>query len=70
MIRRITALVVAALFMMALAVPAAFAASPSQEQCQAQGGTFDRQQGQVICVVTTEEEGENSRFTEETETTG
>lgn len=34
MIRRITTLVVAALFMMALAVPAAFAASPSQKQCE------------------------------------
>ena len=38
-------------------------------KCAAQGGTFDRQQGQVSCVVTTEEEGKNPKFTEETETT-
>ncbi len=66
MIRRITALVVAALFMMALAVPAAFAVSPSQQQCEAQGGTFTRSGGQVQCVVV--EEGKNPKFTS-TETT-
>jgi hypothetical protein len=36
---------------------------------RAQGDTFDRQQGQASCVVTTEEEGKNPKFTEETETT-
>ena len=36
---------------------------------RAQGGTFDPQQGQVSCVVTTEEEGKNPKFTEETATT-
>jgi hypothetical protein len=72
MIRRITALVVAALFMMALAV-AAFAASPSQRECEAQNdanttATFDRAQGQVSCNVV--EEGKNPKFTSEQETTG
>jgi hypothetical protein len=38
-------------------------------KCAAQGGTFDRQQGQVSCVITTEEEGKNPKFTEETENT-
>jgi hypothetical protein len=42
------------------------AASPSQEQCEAQGGTFERQNGQVTCVVV--EEGKNPKFTD-TETT-
>lgn len=50
MIRRIMTLVVAALFMMALTVPA-FAASPSQQQCEAQGGTFTKSGGQVKCVI-------------------
>jgi hypothetical protein len=38
-------------------------------KCAAQGGTFDRQQGQVSCVITTEEVGKNPKFTEETENT-
>jgi hypothetical protein len=52
----------------ALAAGSAGAASPSQEQCEAQGGMFDRQQGQVQCVIV--EEGKNDKFTEETTTTG
>ena len=54
----------------ALTVPAApaFGASPSQEQCEAQGGTFQRNGGQVECVVV--DEGKNPKFTEETTTTG
>ncbi len=67
MIRRITTLVVAALFMLALAVPA-FAASPSQEQCEAQGGKFMRTNGQVECVIV--EEGKNPKFTDTETTTG
>ena len=51
----------------ATAGPAA-AVSPSQQECEAQGGTFDRQQGQVVCIIT--EEGKNPRFSEETKTTG
>jgi predicted lipoprotein with Yx(FWY)xxD motif len=33
----------------AMAVPA-FAASPSQTQCESSGGTFDRSGGQVSCT--------------------
>jgi hypothetical protein len=66
-IKRMTMFVATAFFALAMAVPA-FAVSPSQEQCEAQGGTFDRQQGQVSCVIV--EEGKNPKFTEETETTG
>ena len=44
------------------------AASPSQEQCEAQGGTFDRQNGQVTCVVV--EEGKNPKFTDTDTTSG
>ena len=68
MIRRITTLVVAALLMMALAVPAAFAVSPSQAECEAQGGTFTRSGGQVQCVIV--EEGKNPKFTDTETTTG
>jgi hypothetical protein len=67
-IKRMTMFVATAFFALAMAVPA-FAVSPSQEQCEAQGGTFDRQQGQVSCVIVTEEEGKNPKFTEETTTT-
>ncbi len=68
MIKRMVMLVATALLMMSLALPA-FAASPSEEECLAAGGTFDRQQGQVSCVIVTEEEGKNPKFTEETTTT-
>ena len=44
---------------MALSSAPTFAASPSQAQCDAQGGTFDRQNGQVTCVVV--DEGKNTR---------
>jgi hypothetical protein len=67
MIRRITTLVVAALLMMALAVPA-FAVSPSQAECEAQGGTFTRSGGQVQCIIV--EEGKNPKFTDTETTTG
>jgi hypothetical protein len=57
---------------------AAFAESPSEQECDARNGTFDRVQGQVICVVedpvgnsensdgksqtTTDEESSNGTF--------
>jgi len=46
----------------AIGPTAAWAVSPSQEQCEAQGGTFTRSGGQVECV----ESGKNPKFTEET----
>ncbi len=63
----ITAALMAALMMVATAVPA-FAASPSQRECEANGGTFTRDGGQVQCVQTTE--GKNPKFTDTTTTTG
>ena len=54
MIKRITTLIVAALFAMALMAPAALAVSPSQQECEAQGGTFTRTQGTVSCVIVDE----------------
>ncbi len=57
----------AATMMVATAVPA-FAVSPSQEECEAQGGTFTRVKGEVQCVIV--EEGKNPKFTEEETTTG
>ena len=53
MIKRISLLMVAALMaammMVATAAPA-FAASPSQEQCESSGGQFSRDGGQVSCT--------------------
>ncbi len=67
MIRRISLLFVAALLMMAVAVPA-FAASPSEQACTDQGGTFTSSQGTKTCTVTVE--GKNSNFTDTTQTSG
>jgi hypothetical protein len=64
----ITAALMAAMMMVATAAPG-FAVSPSEQDCLDAGGTFDRQQGQVSCVIVTEEEGKNPKFTEETTTT-
>jgi hypothetical protein len=52
-IKRISLLVTAALMtaMMTVATAApAFAASPSQTQCEGSGGTFSRDGGQVSCT--------------------
>ncbi len=60
--------VATALLVLAMAVPA-FAASPGQRECEAQGGTFMRTGGgQVECVIV--EEGKNPKFTETETTTG
>jgi hypothetical protein len=59
--------VATALLALSMAVPA-FAASPSQQQCEASGGEFTRTGGQVQCVRT--EEGKNPKFTQEETTTG
>ena len=72
MIKRMMMFVATALLVLAMAVPA-FAASPSQRECEAQNdenttAVFDRQGGEVSCTVT--EEGKNDKFTSEQETTG
>ncbi len=46
----------------------ALAVSPSQEECEARGGTFTRERGEVRCVIV--EEGKNPRFTQTETTTG
>ena len=61
-----TAILVAA--MMALFAASAAAVSPSERDCEAQGGTFTRVQGEVTCVIV--EEGKNPKFGEEETTTG
>ncbi len=53
---------------MALGVSTAGAVSPSQQECEAAGGQFQRVNGQTQCV--TVQEGKNSNFTQETTTTG
>jgi hypothetical protein len=71
LMRKRILLLVAALMLtltMAFGGLTAFAASPSQEECEAAGGTFDRSGGQVSCVIV--EEGKNPKFTEEETTTG
>ena len=62
-----TMFVATALLVLAMALPA-FAASPSQRECEAQGGTFTRSGGEVRCVIV--EEGKNPKFQEEQTTTG
>jgi hypothetical protein len=52
----------------ALAAAPAFGAPPSQEECEAMGGTFTKERGQVQCVIV--EEGKNPKFTSEETTTG
>jgi hypothetical protein len=68
LMKRIMVLVGMAALMMMVIAPAAFAQSPSQQECEAQGGTFDRTQGTVTCTIVEEEEGKNPRFTETTTT--
>ena len=51
----------------AMAVPA-FAASPSQTQCESSGGTFDRTQGTATCTTT--DTGKNPKFTDTVTTSG
>jgi hypothetical protein len=50
MIRKLTMLAVAALFVVALAVPA-FAVSPAEAECTAAGGTYSGTGGQKTCVL-------------------
>lgn len=51
-----------------IAAAPAGAVCPSQRECEAQGGTFTRTNGEVQCVIV--EEGKNDRFTSEETTTG
>ena len=61
MIRKLMMLAVAALFVVALALPA-FAVSPSQTACEADGGTFLRSGGEVSCTYVVV--GKNKKFTD------
>lgn len=67
--RRITMLITAAILALTMSLAAAlpaFAASPSELECEAQGGTFDRTQGTVSCVIVDEGKPHpNDKFTEE-----
>jgi hypothetical protein len=47
---------------------AAWAQSPSRQECDAAGGTFSRDQGEVKCVVV--EEGKNTKFKDTQTDTG
>jgi hypothetical protein len=69
--RIIMMLTVAALFVVAMTVSAvpAFAVSPSQQQCEASGGTYTHTGGQAKCVTTTTSP-KNPKFTRTTTTTG
>ena len=73
--RIIMMLTVAALMVAAMTVTAAgaFAASPSQTQCEAGGGTYTHDQGQAKCVypeVTTQGKNTNQpKFQQTSQTT-
>jgi hypothetical protein len=47
---RKTLIVVTVAMMLVALASVAFAASPSQLECEAAGGTFDRSQGTVTCI--------------------
>ena len=66
--RIIMMLTVATMMVVALSItaPLAFAASPSERNCD---GQFDRQNGQVSCTTTTPVEGKNPKFDSTTTTT-
>jgi hypothetical protein len=66
--RKAAAILAGGLLAIAGSAAPASAASPSQEECEAAGGMFDRSGGQVSCVIV--EEGKNPKFTDETTTTG
>jgi hypothetical protein len=66
--RKAAAILVGGLLAIAGSAVPASAASPSQEQCEAQGGTFQRTNGQVECVIV--DEGKNPKFTDTETTTG
>ena len=67
-------LLAATAFSLSLVSGAAFAVSPSEQECEAAGGTFERNQGTVSCVIVTEENVGNSpnsqTTTTETDNTG
>jgi hypothetical protein len=65
---RILAVILTTFVFAAGAATSAVAISPSEQDCLDAGGTFERVQGQVSCVIV--EEGKNPKFTEETDTTG
>jgi hypothetical protein len=70
--RIILMLTVAALMVAALTITSAgaFAASPSEQNCTASGGSFDRVNGQTICTHTSTTTGDpNKKFTGTTTTT-
>jgi hypothetical protein len=66
--RKVVIVLTGGLLGIAASVGPASAASPSQEQCEAQGGTFSRDGGKVTCTTT--ETGKNPKFTEENQTSG
>lgn len=69
--RRIMMLIVATILAMTMAAGTAFPAfalSPSEQACLDSGGTPDRVQGTVMCIIV--EEGKNQKFTDTVTTSG
>lgn len=59
--RRVVVVVAASVVLLpAFGMGSALAASPSQLECEAAGGTFDRQNGQVSCTFATSDPVGNS----------
>jgi hypothetical protein len=65
--RLLLASVFAAVPLLALGPTPSLAVSPSEEQCVAEGGTFDRTQGTVTCTSPPDKVGEGPK--DETKTT-
>ena len=66
MSRWLAAITLASASLFALAPTVALAASPSEEECIASGGTFDRSNGTVTCTVTEHLGASDQTKTEET----
>lgn len=66
--RGVLVLAVLVAVLTSLSAAPAFAESPSERECEAQNGSFDRVRGEVSCVIV--EEGKNPKFEQEQTTTG
>jgi len=67
--RLVALLTLLGLSALALAPSSTVAASPSQEECEASGGTFSRDHGQVSCIYESSEHLGNSEHSQTVDTT-
>lgn len=67
---RVRSILFASVSVLALAPTAAFATSPSEQECIASGGTFTKDQGTVSCTTTTNVGNSTNSQTTTTDTSG